>query len=93
LHIGRLAIERILEGYGYELPTLDVIAVYNHFMAAAHKLEVEVGARNDVLALATKAQTRNAAFSDTIIRQCSSTAPVKHAIELTTWTRRKSTRH
>ena len=93
LHIGRLAIERILEGYGYELTALDVIEVYNHFMAAAQKLEVEVEARNDVLALATKAQTRNAAFSDTIIRQCSRAAPVTHAIELPTWTGRKSTRH
>ena len=36
--MGRLAIQRILEGYGYELTGIDVIDAYNHFMAAAQIL-------------------------------------------------------
>jgi hypothetical protein len=35
LEVGRLAIQRILEGYGYEPTGIDVIDAYRHFMAAA----------------------------------------------------------
>jgi hypothetical protein len=69
LQVGWLAIQRILEGYGYELTGADVIEAYNHFMAAALRLGVGTRARADVLALAAKQP--GAAFSDILIRQCS----------------------
>ena len=71
LKVGRVAILRILEGYGYELTGSDVIDVYGRFMAAADKLGVAAHARNDVLAIATKAQEKGAAFAATLIRRCS----------------------
>lgn len=97
MQVGRLAIERILEGYGYELSPTDVIDAYRHFMAAARKLDSAVQARNDVLAMATKGKQSGAAFSDTLIRACSSDLQgygVKAiAEEQRTWTKRSITRH
>jgi hypothetical protein len=97
MQVGRLAIERILEGYGYELTPTDVIDAYQHFMAAAQKLDIAVQARNDVLATATKAKQSGAAFSDTLIRACSSD-PQECGVraiaeEQRTWTRRSMTKH
>lgn len=69
LDVGRLAIQRILEGYGYELTGIDVMDAYDHFMAAAQTLGIASQARADVLAIATKQP--EAAFSDILIRQCS----------------------
>jgi hypothetical protein len=69
LRVGRLAIQRILEGYGYELTSVDVADAYNHFMAAAEALGIGAEARADVLAIAMKQP--KAAFSDILIRRCS----------------------
>ena len=69
LQVGRLAIQRILEGHAYELTGADVIDAFNHFMAAAQTLEIASQARADMLAIATKQP--GAAFSDILIRQCS----------------------
>jgi hypothetical protein len=96
LQVGRLAIQRILEGYGYELTGIDVVDAYNHFMAAAQTLGIASQARADVLAIATK---QPGAASDILISQCSvdphaCEAPGKAIItEQRTWTRRSSTRH
>lgn len=68
LRVGRLAIRRILDGYGYELTGLDVIGAYRHFMAAAQTLGVASQARADVLAMARE---KPGAFSDLLVRQCS----------------------
>ena len=96
--VGRLAIQRILEGYGYELTGMDVIDAYNHFMAAAQILGMASQARADVLAMATKQP--GATASDILIRQCSvdSTGNMRQprraiTTERRTWTRRSSTRH
>ncbi|MCP5109519.1 MAG: hypothetical protein GY953_01650, partial [bacterium] len=70
VEVGRLAILRILEGYGYDLTATDVIDAYNHLMAAAQRLEIAAQARSDVLNMATKAKQSGAAFRDTLIRQC-----------------------
>jgi hypothetical protein len=35
LDVGRLAIRRILEGYGYEMTGIDVLDAFSHYMAAA----------------------------------------------------------
>jgi hypothetical protein len=97
LEVGRLAIQRILEGYGYELTGIVILDAYHHFMAAAQSLGIAAEARADVLAIAKKQP--GAAFSDVLIRQCSlapqvSEAPRKKIItEQRTWTRRSPTRH
>jgi len=82
MQVGRLAIQRIIEGYGYDLTPTDVIDAYQHFMAAAQKLDVAAQARNDVLAMATKAKQSGAAFSDTLIRACSPGPQVKATVYL-----------
>ena len=97
LEVGRLAIQRILEGYGYELTGIDVLDAYHHFMAAAQSLGIAAEARADVLAIAKKQP--GAAFSDVLIRQCSLAPQVSEApgrkitIEQRTWTRRSPARH
>ena len=68
LEVGRLAIQRMLEGYGYELTGMDVIDAYNHFMAAAQILGMASQARADALSMATK---QPGTASDILIRQCS----------------------
>jgi hypothetical protein len=68
LQVGRLAIQRILEGYGYDLTALDVMDAYDRFIAAADKLGVAAHARNDILALAATARQSGAAFADVLIR-------------------------
>ena len=96
LEVGRLAIQRILEGYGYELTGMDVIDAYNHFMAAAQTLGTASQARADVLVIATK---QPGAASDILIRRCSVDSRASEApgraitTEQRTWTRRSPTRH
>jgi hypothetical protein len=70
LQVGRLAIQRMLQGYGYELTGADVIDAYRRFMAAAEKLGVAAQARNDVRAIALKAKQGGAMFGDTLLRHC-----------------------
>lgn len=68
LQVGRLAIRRLLDGYGYELTGLDVISAYRHFMAAAQTLGVAAAARADVLAMVRE---KPGVFGDLLVRQCS----------------------
>ncbi|HLK66236.1 MAG TPA: hypothetical protein VKU19_22530 [Bryobacteraceae bacterium] len=96
LEVGRLAIQRMLEGYGYELTGMDVIDAYNHFMVAAQTLGIASQARGDVLVMAAK---QPGALSDILIRQCSvgahaGGAPANATISVQrTWTKRSPTRH
>jgi len=90
LQVGRLAIQRILEGYGYEVTSADVIDAYNHLMAAALTLEVSSEACADILALAKKQP--GAAFSDILIRRCCRDDP-QAMTEQAIWTKRKPARH
>lgn len=48
LRVGRLAVERILAGYGYEITALDLAAAVDHFLAAACQLGVEADAKSDL---------------------------------------------
>lgn len=48
LRVGRLAVERILAGYGYEITALDLAAAVDHSLAAACQLGVEADAKNDL---------------------------------------------
>ncbi len=96
LDVGRLAIQRIIEGYGYELTGMDVIDAYKHFMAAAQALGIASQARAGLLAMATK---QPGAASDILLRQCSVDPPAREAPgrafirEQRIWTRRSPTRH
>jgi len=96
LEVGRLAIQRILDGYGYELTDIDVLDAFNHYMAAAETLGIALQARADVLAMATK---QSGTASDILIRQCSVVPQQRDAparsitTEQCTWTRRSLTRH
>jgi hypothetical protein len=62
LRVGHIAIQRMLQGHGYELTGIDVIDAYGHFLRAAEKLGVSQDARNDVLSMATKAHDSGASF-------------------------------
>ena len=96
LEVGRLAIQRIIEGYGYELNGIDVLDALNHYMAAAETLGVDMQARADVAAMASK---HPGTASDILIRLCSvvprqSEAPARPiTTEQRPWTRRSPTRH
>ena len=48
LRIGRLAVDRILAGFGYEITALDLAGAADHFLAAAGQLGVESEARTDL---------------------------------------------
>jgi hypothetical protein len=96
LEVGRLAIQRILEGYGYELTGIDVLDAFNHYTAAAETLGIAFETRADVLAMATK---QPGTASDILIRQCSVVPQQRDAparaitTEQRTWTRRSRIRH
>ena len=68
LQIGRLAIQRMLEGYGYELTGIELIDAHSHFMAAANALGVAAEARADLETLAQ--QHPEDAFSEVLLRRC-----------------------
>ncbi len=95
LRVARLAIQRIFEGYGYELTGGDVIDAYGHFMAAAEKLGVAEDARQDALSLATKVKQHGAVFADILIRRCSPDAPayssatIAQPVGRSSWRRRR----
>ncbi len=93
--VGRLAIQRIIEGYGYELTGIDVLDAFDHYMAAAETLGIAMQARADVLATAKK---HPGIASDILIRQCSNVPQQRGAparaitMEQRTWARRSPTR-
>ena len=94
--VGRLAVQRILEGYGYELTRIDVLDAFNHYMAAAQTIGMLRRPRADVVAMARK---QPAPASDILIRQCLVVPQEREAparaitTEQGTWTRRSPTRH
>jgi hypothetical protein len=95
LKVGRFALQRILEGYGYELTGIDVLDAFDHYIAAAQTLGVDSQARADALAMATQ---HSGVASDILIRRCSMapserTSPARTiTTELRTWKRRNATR-
>ena len=48
LRVGRLAVDSILAGYGYEITALDLAVAVDHFLAAAEKLGMASDARIDL---------------------------------------------
>ncbi len=72
LKVGRLALQRILEGSGYELTGIDVLDAFDHHMAAAQTLGVESEARANALAMAAQ---HPGVAGDILIRRCSMASP------------------
>lgn len=95
LEVGRLAIQRILEGYGYELTGINVLDAFDHYISAAQTLGMDSQARANALAMATK---HPGVAGDILIRRCSvepqgREVPAKTiTTERRTWTRRSPTR-
>lgn len=50
--VGRMAVERLLDGLGYEVTVADMQDAYDHFLRAAARLGVGDRARTDALAMA-----------------------------------------
>ncbi len=71
LLVGHRAIQRMLDGYGYDLIGNDVLDAYDHFMKAAEKLGVTKDARNDVLSMATSAERKGSPLAGVLIHRCS----------------------
>ena len=95
LEVGWLALQRMLEGYGYELTDIDVIDAYKHFIAAAQTLGTASEACADLVAMA---MTHRGPASDILLHRCS-VDPQAYAPEIKTtvtkqqtWTRRHFTR-
>lgn len=53
---GRLALRRLLEGYGFDVTSLDVAEAYQRYLAAATQLGLADSAKRDAAALATEHQ-------------------------------------
>ncbi len=94
LKVGRLALQRILEGHGYELTGSDVLDAFDRYMAAAQTLGVDSQARADALSMATQ---HAGVAGDILIRRCSIEPPERTepartiATERRTWKRRNPT--
>lgn len=94
LKAGRLALQRILEGHGYELTGSDVLDAFDHYIAAAQTFGVDSQARADALVMAAQ---HPGVAGDILIRRCSMALPERAApartmtTERRTWKRRKPT--
>ena len=66
---GRLAVERFLQGYGYDVTPLDVVDAYGHFVAAAERLGQGESATRDARAMLDEAKSEQPkAFVAAILR-------------------------
>jgi hypothetical protein len=74
LEAGRLAVQRIIEGYGYELTGSDVMEACQHFLAAARNLGIAAEARAELLAMAAENPTM---FSDLLVAQATPKSQVE----------------
>ena len=69
LHIGRLALERYLQGYGYDVTVLDVVDAHNHFIAAAGRLGIREIAMRDAVEMANEVKSKPLLpFANAILR-------------------------
>jgi hypothetical protein len=65
LQVGRIALQRMADNYGYDLTGLDVMEACTHFIRAAEKLGVAEDARNDVLSMGANAK-RGSTFANAL---------------------------
>ncbi len=69
LTVGRLALERLLQGHGYEITSLDVLGAYRHFVAAAEKLGLRESALSNARAMANLARLKQPSpLADAVLR-------------------------
>ncbi len=67
--VGRLALERLFQGHGYEITSLDVLDAYRNFVAAAEKLGLKESAPGDAMAMANLARLKQPTpFADALLR-------------------------
>ena len=71
LQVGRMAIQQILEGHGYDLTSLDFIEACNHFLKAGEKLRLVNAARGDTYSMATSAEQNGSPFASILLRRYS----------------------
>jgi hypothetical protein len=74
LRVGRLAVERILGGFGYEITYGDVIEACDRFLAAGRVLGVTADARDDLARMAAECAPEVAVFRDSLLRHARSAA-------------------
>lgn len=70
LQVGHIAVQRMLDGNGYDLTGPDVADAYRHFIKAAERLGVAQGARDDMFKMATNAERKGSPFAGILLRQC-----------------------
>lgn len=69
MKVGRLALERLLQGHGYEITSLDVLDSYRHFVAAAENLGLKESAVRDAMAMANLAISKQPSpLADAVLR-------------------------
>ena len=68
LRVGRLAIERMLGGVGYDLTSADLMEACDRFLAAAGALGVTSDAKADLTQLAQTSAPQAALFRDVLLR-------------------------
>jgi len=69
MKVGRLALERLLLGHGYEITSLDVLDSYRHFVAAGEKLGLRESALRDAMAMANLARLKQPSLlADAVLR-------------------------
>ena len=64
-------MQRMLDGYGYDMTGIDVIDAYGHFLKSAEKLAVVLAARDDAFSMATIAERKGSPFAGILLRRCS----------------------
>lgn len=75
---GRLALERLLQGHGYDITSLDVADAYQHFIAAAQTMGLAESAARDATALANAAQSQpTKVLADALLRSIAGTIPIR----------------
>lgn len=71
---GRLALERLLQGYGYEVTSLDVVDADQHFVAGAGRMGLAEPAARDATALANAAKAQpTKLLADALLRSIGGT--------------------
>jgi hypothetical protein len=67
--VGRLALERLLQGHGYEITSLDVLDAYRNFVAAAEQLGLKESALSDAMAMANLTRLKQPSpLADVVLR-------------------------
>ena len=73
--VGRLALQRLLQGLGYETTPLDALDAYQRFLAAAENLGFRESAVDDAMAMANQARSKQPnPLADAVLRAIGKTS-------------------